>query len=112
MTAKYPLAASEFNGLIQAYPDDNLSGNAYFYIGEMNRRAQKLSAAVKAYDQVIEKYPANAKIPAAQVHKAEAEIAMKQNDAGIRELHALVQRYPNSPEAVQARSRLSSLGAR
>jgi len=109
MGAKYALSSSEFNSLIKAYPDDNLSGNAYFYIGEMDAKAEKLSAAVKSYDQVLERYPDNTKVPAAHLHKAYALIAMKQNDAGVRELRALIQRFPTSAEASQARSKLSSM---
>jgi tol-pal system protein YbgF len=106
---KYPLASSEFGDLIKAYPDDNLAGNAYFYIGEIDVRNQKLTAAVKSYDQVLERYPDNQKIPAAHLHKAFAMIAMKQADGGVRELRALIQRFPTSPEASQARAKLSSM---
>jgi tol-pal system protein YbgF len=106
---KYPLAASEFSDLIKAYPDDNLAGNAYFYVGEINVRNQKLTAAVKSYDQVLERYPDNQKIPAAHLHKAFAMIAMKQTDGGVRELRALIQRFPTSPEASQARAKLSTM---
>jgi TolA-binding protein len=109
MGAKYALSTSEFGELIKTYPDDNLSGNAYFYIGEMDAKAEKLSAAVKSYDQLLERYPDNAKVPAAHLHKAYALIAMKQNDAGVRELRALIQRFPTSAEASQARSKLSSM---
>jgi TolA-binding protein len=109
MGAKYALSTSEFNELIKSYPDDNLSGNAYFYLGEMNYKNQKLTLAVKNYDQLLERYPDNVKIPTAHLHKAFALIAMKQNDAGVRELRALIQRFPNSPEASQARTKLSSL---
>jgi len=112
IAAKYPLAGSEFSDLIKAYPDDNLAGNAYFYIGEIDSRTQKPTAAVKAYDHVLEHYPDNPKIPAAHLHKAEAMIAMHQNDPATRELHALIQRFPNSPEAAQARTRLANLHAR
>ena len=35
---------------------------------------------------------------------------MNQNDAGVRELRALIQRFPNAPEAMQARSSLSGMG--
>jgi TolA-binding protein len=109
ISAKYPLASSEFSDLIKAYPDDNLSGNAYFYLGEMDVRSQKPSAAIKNYDQVLERYPDNAKIPAAHLHKAYALIDTHQIEAGERELHALIQRFPNSPEASQARAKLSTL---
>jgi TolA-binding protein len=111
MGAKTALSTSEFNELIKSYPDDNLSGNAYFYLGEMNYKSQKLTNAVKDYDAVLERYPDNIKVPTAHLHKAFALIAMKQNDAGVRELRALIQRFPNSPEASQARTKLSALHA-
>jgi len=110
MAGKYPLAASEFADVIKQYPDENLSGNAYFYLGEINNKATKPSIAVKDYDHLIEHYPDNAKIPAAHLHKGETLLSMKQPDAGIRELRALIQRFPNSPEAAQARSKLNALG--
>ena len=112
MAGRYPLATSEFNDLIKAYPDDNLAGNAFFYKGEIDNRGAKPTNAVKNYDQVLERYPDNPKIPAAHLHKGEALIALKQTDAGMRELRALVQRYPNSPEAAQAKLRVSSLARR
>ncbi len=110
IAGKYPLALSEFGALIKAHPDDNLSGNAYFYLGEIDMRTDKPAAAVKNYDHVLEQYPDNAKIPAAHLHKGQALIAMHENDAGIRELRALIQRFPVSPEASQARSKLSAMG--
>ncbi len=107
IAGKYPLATSEFTDLIKAYPDDNLAGNAHFYIGEIDLRGGKQSAAVKSYDDVLERYPDNAKIPAARLHKGEALLSMKETEAGDRELRALIQRYPNSPEAAQARTKLN-----
>jgi TolA-binding protein len=112
IAAKYPLADSEFTDLIKAYPDDNLAGNSYFYIGEIDARTKKPSAAIKAYDHLLEHYPDNAKIPAAHLHKADAMIDARETDAAVRELHALIQRFPNSPEAAQARTRLAGLHAR
>ncbi len=34
---------------------------------------------------------------------------MKQTDAGVREYRALIQRFPNSPEAMSARSKLNGM---
>ena len=110
MAGKYPLAASEFADIIKQYPDDNMSGNAYFYLGEINNKANKPAIAIKDYDHLLEHYPDNSKIPAAHLHKGEALIRMKQTDAGVRELRSLIQRFPNSPESAQARSRLNGLG--
>jgi outer membrane protein assembly factor BamD (BamD/ComL family) len=35
---------------------------------------------------------------------------MKDREGGIAEMRALIQRFPNSPEAAQARTKLSGLG--
>lgn len=110
--AKYTLASAEFYDVIRFYPDSNLAGNAYFYLGEIDFKASKLASAVKNYDRVLEQYPGNAKTPVAQLRKGEALLGMKQQDAGARELRSLIQRYPNSQEAVAARSRLNALGIR
>ena len=111
ISARYTLASSEFTDLIKAYPDDNLSGNAYFYLGEMQMRTHKPSLAIKDYDAVITRYVDNAKVPAAQLHKAQALIDTHQPEAAERELRSLIQRFPVSPEASQARAKLNTLRA-
>lgn len=110
MAAKYSLAASEFSDVTKSYPDNPLSGNAYYYMGEIDYRAGHYSSAVKNYDKVIEQYPASNKVPVSRLHKGNALVASKQTTAGVRELRSLIQRFPNSPEAMQARSKLSGMG--
>jgi TolA-binding protein len=111
ISARYTLASSEFTDLIKAYPDDNLSGNAYFYLGEMQMRTHKPALAIKDYDEVLTHYVDNAKVPASELHKAQALIDTHQNDAAERELRSLIQRFPVSPEASQARAKLNALRA-
>ena len=108
--AKYTVAAAEFNDVIKYYPDANYAGNSYFYLGEIDYKAGRYAAAAKNYDHVSEQYPGNPKIPVAELRKGEALLALKQNDAGVRELRSLIQRYPNSQEASAARSKLSGMG--
>jgi tol-pal system protein YbgF len=110
MSAKYSLAASEFADVTKYYPDNPLSGNAYYYQGEIAYRGGHYSDAIKNYDKVIEQYPASNKVPVSRLHKGNALIESKQTAAGVRELRALIQRYPNAPEAMQARSKLSGMG--
>ena len=112
MGAKYALAGSEFSDVTTQFPDDNLAGNSYYYLGEIDMKTAKPSAAVKAYDHLLEQYPGNAKAPAAHLHKAEALAEVKQTEAAKRELRALISRFPNSPEAVQAKTRLTALDRR
>jgi tol-pal system protein YbgF len=110
MGAKYQLASSEFADVVKSYPDHPLAGNASFYQGEIAYRGGHYQDAITEYDKVIEQYGDSNKVPVAHLHKGQALIALKQNDAGVRELRALIQRFPNSPEAMQARSKLSGMG--
>jgi len=108
--AKYSLASAEFTDVIKFYPDSNLAGNSYFYLGEIDYKAGRFAPASKNYDKVIEQYPGNQKIPVAQLRKGESLLSMRQTEAGARELRSLIQRYPNSQEATAARSKLNALG--
>ncbi len=110
MAAKYSLSAGEFADVIRYYPDAPLSGNSFYYLGEIDYRAAKYDEAVKDYDMVLQHFPDSNKVPAARLHKGQAYLAMKQNDAGVRELRALIQRFPNAPESMLARSKLSGMG--
>jgi TolA-binding protein len=94
------------------YPNDDLAGNAQFYIGEIAYRQGKYADAIKAYSAVQQQFAGNPKAPAAALRKGEAELALDQRDNGIRDLRALIARYPQTPEASQARSRLNGMGVR
>jgi tol-pal system protein YbgF len=111
-SAHYDLASSEFNDVLQYYPHEDLAGNAQFYLGEIAFRQQKFKDAIKAYNAVLEDFSGNPKAPAAQLHKGQALLQLNQKEAGIHELRSLVQRYPQTPEALQARSKLNAMGVK
>ena len=110
--AHYDLAASEFGDVLHYYPNDNLAGNAQFYLGEIAYKQQKYKDAVKAYNAVLEDFSGSPKAAAAQLRKGLALLQLGQKDSGIHELRSLIQRYPQTPEALQARSKLNALGVR
>ena len=110
--ARYDVAGSEFSDVVRYYPNDDLSGNANFYLGEISYRQQKYKDAIKSYTTVLEDFSGNPKAPAAQLHKGLSLIQLNQKDAGIHELRSLIQRYPQTPEALQARSKLNAMGVR
>lgn len=106
----YDLAQQEFAQLVQAYPQDDLAGNAQFYLGEIAYHQGQYRDAAKAYDLVLQNYPGNSKSAAAELRKGDALIQIGERAEGIRELRAVVQRYPQSPESAQARSTLNGMG--
>jgi tol-pal system protein YbgF len=108
---KNELASQEFTQYLQVYGNTDLAGNAQFYLGEIAYRQQNYNGAVQAYNKVLDQYPGGNKSAAAQLKKGYALLELGQRDAGVQELRSLICRYPKSPEALQARDRLTKLGA-
>lgn len=109
-TARYDVAAGEFHDILTYYPQDDLAGNAQFYLGEIAYKQNNYAEAVKNYNVVLENFSGSPKAPAAQLHKGQALIKSGKRDAGIRELRSLIQRHPQTPEATQARALLNGMG--
>jgi len=110
--AKYSVASGEFQDVVHYYPMDDMAGSAQFYLGEIAYRQQDYQGAVKSYNSVLESFSGNAKAPAAQLHKGYALLQLKKTQSGIQELRSLIQRYPQTPEAAQARAKLNEMGVR
>ena len=107
---KNDLAIQEFTDYIKFYSNTDLAGNAYFYLADIEYRQGNFQKAVKDYDQVIQNFPTGNKAPAAQLKKGFALLELGQTDDGVAELRHVIQRYPRSNEALQAKERLRKLG--
>jgi TolA-binding protein len=79
-------------------------------MADMEFRQGNYQQAAKDYDQVLQNFPTGNKAAAAQLKKGLSLIELGQKDQGISELRRVIQRYPRSSEALQARERLRKLG--
>jgi len=107
---KNDLALQECSDYIKYYPNTDLAGNCYFYLGEIQFRQGNYQQAAQNYDQVLQNFPSGNKAASAQLKKGFALVELGKQDEGVSELRKLIQRYPHSPEALQARERLRKLG--
>ena len=107
---KNDLALQECSDYIKFYPNTDLAGNCYFYLGEIQFRQGNYQQAAQSYDAVLQNFPSGNKAASAQLKKGFALIELGKQDDGVSELRRLIQRYPHSPEALQARDRLRKLG--
>jgi tol-pal system protein YbgF len=107
---KNDLALQEFSDYIKFYPNTDLAGNSYFYLGELQFKTGNYQQAATSYDQVLQNFPSGNKAASAQLKKGFALIEAGKQDDGVEELRHLIQRYPHAPEALQARERLRKLG--
>jgi tol-pal system protein YbgF len=108
--AKNDLAVQEFSDYVKYYPNTDLAGNCYFYLGEIQFRQGNYQQAAQSYDQVLQNFPTGSKVASAQLKKGFSLIELGKQEDGVVELRRVIQRYPRSPEALQARERLRKLG--
>jgi tol-pal system protein YbgF len=107
---KNDLALQEFSDYIKFYPNTDFAGNCYFYLGELQFKQGNFQQSIQSYDQVLQNFPSGNKAAAAQLRKGFALIELGKQDDGVAELRHLIQRYPRSTEAMQAKERLRKLG--
>lgn len=110
-SGKNDIAVQEFSDYIKFYPNTDLAGNSYFYLADIAYRQGNFEQAAKNYDQVLQNFPTGNKASAAELKKGLALLELGRKDDGIAALRHVVQRYPKSNEALQARERLQKLGA-
>jgi len=103
---RYDLSMQQFADYMKYYSNTDLAGNAQFYLADIEYRQGNFEQAVKDYDKVLEQYPGGNKAAASQLKKGYALLELGNTAAGNRELTSLIQRYPRSLEAQQARERL------
>ena len=108
--AKADLAKQEFSDYVKFYPNTDLAGNAYFYLAELAYKQGNFQEAVTNYDQVLQNFPTGNKAPSSDLKKGLSLIELGKKDDGIAELRHVIQRYPRSNEALQAKDRLRKLG--
>src|SRR5580704_11098532 len=107
---KNDLAIQEFSDYVKFYPNTDLAGNCYFYLGEVQFRQGNYQQAAQSYDQVLQNFPTGTKAASAQLKKGFALIELGKQEDGVVELLHVIQRYPKSNEALQPRERLRKLG--
>ncbi|MBZ5536779.1 MAG: tol-pal system protein YbgF [Acidobacteriia bacterium] len=111
-SGRYKLALGEFQQYLRYYGTTPLAGNAQFYIGQIHFMQENYDDAISAFNVVVERYAEGTKVTQAIYKKGLAMEKLGQKTSAIKEFRALVNRYPNSPEAKLAAQELSKLGAR
>lgn len=103
-------ARMAFQQLLRGFPGDTLAPAAQLGIAE-SYSGEDPDRALREFDRVVELYPSSTRAPTALLEAASLQ-EDRGNVARAREyLRRILARYPRSPEAAQARRRLSRLGA-
>jgi tol-pal system protein YbgF len=107
----YVSSSRGFREFIQKYPNDALTSNAFYWLGESYYATTNYQVAVEAFKHLLNQYPQSDKAPDALLKLGYSQLQMKQTDAGTATLKSVLAKYPSSNAAKLARERLSRLSS-
>lgn len=110
LTGLYPVAQGELQQFIQTYPTDPQVADAMFFLGDVYYRQHNYDQAIAMFNNVINQYPDSQQTPGAELKKGFALLGKGDKQGCINELKNLIQKYPQSDEARQAKEQLNTMG--
>ncbi|MBD3161829.1 MAG: tol-pal system protein YbgF [Candidatus Eisenbacteria bacterium] len=105
----YRLALLGFREYLQKSPDSDLSDNAQYWIGECSYAQQEYRTAIEEFREVERRFPRGDKVPAALLKIAYSYLQLGDREAARDTLRDLMNRYPTTEEAEQARQKIRTL---
>ena len=106
---RYAESARRFQAFIDQYPNGELTGNAYYWLGESYYVTQNYKIAQQSFQTLLKRYPDSQKAPDALLKIGYSQYELKQWDQAEATLNEVVQAYPDTTVARLAQGRLRAL---
>lgn len=107
--AHYAESARRFQSFIDQYPNHELTGNAYYWLGESYYVTQNYEVAEKAFQTLLQRFPNSQKAPDALLKVGYCQYGLKQWDQAQSTLNQVVQSFPGTTVASLAQGRLRAM---
>lgn len=106
---RYAESARRFQAFIDQYPNSDLAGNAYYWLGESYYVTQNYRVALETFSTLLSRFPQNQKAPDALLKTGYCQYELKQWDAAEATLNKVISTYPDTTVARLAQGRLRAL---
>lgn len=106
---RYAESARRFQGFIEAYPNSELTANAYYWLGESYYVTQNYRVSLETFQTLLKTYPDSQKAPDAMLKTGYCQYELKQWEPAKATLTRVVQKYPDTTVARLAQGRLRAL---
>lgn len=107
--SKFKEAQTAFETFLTTWPKAALLPNATYWLGSSLYQQKQFAKAAEVYGKVPATWPNDPKAPDALLARANAQVEAKDVPGAIQSLQLLVDKYPSSPAAETARTRLKTL---
>jgi tol-pal system protein YbgF len=105
-TKNYPAAREKFTQYLKNQPRGGNSAQALYYLGDSFYQEKKYTEAKEEFNKVAVQHPGNILAPTALLRQAYSYQQLNQKAKCNETLKRLIQKYPHSPEAQEARKML------
>lgn len=106
---RYEQAIAAFRAFLEQYPNGRYAHIAQYWMGEANYTQQKFGEAIKDYQALIAQHPKSPKVAEAMLKIGYSNSELGNRDAARAILEQLMQRFPDTTEAGQAKALLQRL---
>lgn len=108
---EYKLAEQAFEAFLLAYPAENLTADAYYWLGESRLIQQDFGPAFEAFQVIINEFTDHARIENALLRGADSLVGFNDIDQAVGLYQRLIELFPNGRAAQSAQERLNRLRA-
>lgn len=107
----FPAALNQFDDYLAKFQnvDENLSANAQFWKAKCLMNMEQYAESVQAFEGLRSNFPTSTKVPFAMHNQAVAHSRLGQTAQAERLMEAVIEQFPISPAADQARADLQKL---
>lgn len=105
----YAGATTLFKSFLVRWPSSGYLDSASFWLGNAQYGNSQYQDAVKTFTELVDRAPQHARAPEAWLAIANCQAALKNKSAERSALEKLIQTYPQTQAATDARKRLSQL---
>jgi tol-pal system protein YbgF len=108
-SGQYEEALTGFKNLLTWFPDDSLSDNAQYWVGEVYYVQRQFPEALMAFNQVLVRWPGSDKVPASLLKIGFSFYELEDLPNAKNSLSRLIKDYPDSPAVTMAKQRLKMI---
>lgn len=105
----YVASSRAFREFIQKYPNDALTPNAYYWLGESYYATMNYPVALEAFQHLLSQFPQSEKAPDATLKIGYSQLELKQVPQARATLASVSSKYPGSKAASLAQERLRQM---
>ena len=100
--ARYDEARGAFRSFADTHPDDMLTPQAVYWVGDIAYVQKDYTGAAHAFAEQIKKYPQSSRAPDSMLKLGQSLIAMGQKQEGCTTLGAIKAKYPQASDTILA----------